>query len=245
MLSLRRSTWIAGAFSLAALSLTAPPSSAACSIGQGWDLFRTGSGTYYNPIADALGVNLGLTNVSFKGVPVGQYDFSGVGIRPTGPVDTIVERSSFAQAPSDVIPIELVALQLQADGLPDLGLSADLPVYVTLQSARGGAPSLGSLQVQFDPVTCRGGIADAHFTVAFDVRILSVTGPVVLSSTLELETDTSRWTDSPPTEEIENCHPHTIQTGVHCTLGPPVLIPRVNVGVDGGDFYLGRSLEQP
>jgi hypothetical protein len=241
-----RRLWLAGAIALAAVSLQAPAGHAACGVGKGWDLFTTGSGTYYNPVADVLGGALAtpLTNVSFRGVPLGSYDFPGVGVRSTGATDTIVQRNGAVQFPGGRVPIELVALQLQANGIA--GIQGDAPVYVTLQSQRGsglldppsGAPSLGVLDIQVDP-DCEGGTAQAQFTVHFDVRVLGVDGPIVLSRSLGLTTS-ARWTARPPTgAQRDVCHPHTIQTGVHCTLGPPVLIPEVNAGIAGGDFYLG------
>jgi len=236
------------ALALAAVSLPAPAAHAGCTVGAGWDLFRTGSGTFYNPVTDVLAgaVDTPLTNVSFRGIPLGEYDFPGVGVRQTGDTDTIVQRHGGAAAPGREVPIELVALQLQANGIGPL--QGEAPVYVTLQSRRGnglldpppGPRSMGVLDVRFDP-DCLGGTVQAQFTVNFDVRVLGLDGPIVLSRSLGLTT-TARWNASPPESEIENCHPHTIRTGVHCTLGPPVLIPEVNVNVPGGDFYLGGNI---
>jgi len=250
MTSSRRRASIAGALVLASLPFTASAGSAApCGIGQGWDLFRTGTGTYYNPVADVLGDELStpLTRVSFKGIPVGHHAFGAVGDLVTGPTDTIVQRAAPLPGPGTV-GIELVALQLQADGLPELGLRGDAPVYVTLQSQRGlglldpapGPASSGALTVAF--TACGAGTIHADFTVNFDVRVGALNGPIVVSRSLALHTD-SEWGSTPPPEEIENCHPHTIRTGVHCTLGPPILLDRVNVNVDGGDFYLGHAIQ--
>jgi hypothetical protein len=249
MTSSRRRAWIAGALMLASLPFTAAPGSAtSCGIGQGWDLFRTGTGTYYNPVADLLGDELStpLTRVSFKGVPVGHHVFAGVGDLGTGPTDTIVQRAAPLPGPG-AVGIELVALQLQADGLPGLGLSGDAPVYVTLQSQRGlglldppaGPASSGVLNVAFSG--CGAGTVHADFTVSFDVRVGTIDGPIVVSRSLALHTDAT-WGSTPPPVETENCHPHTIRTGVHCTLGPSILLDSVNVNVAGGDFYLGHEI---
>ncbi len=252
MSSSRRRAWVAGALVLVSLPFTASPGSAtSCGIGQGWDLFRTGTGTYYNPVADLLGDALStpLTRVSFKGVPVGHHAFAGVGDLLTGPTDTIVRRAAPLPGPGSV-GIELVALQLQAEGLAGLAApsGADVPVYVTLQSQRGlgpldpapGPASGGLLTVAF--TGCGTGTVHADFTVNFDVRVGALGGPIVVSRSLALHTDAA-WGSAPPTQEIENCHPHTIETGVHCTLGPPVLIDQVNANLADGDFYLGEEIQ--
>ncbi len=247
MLSSRRRAWPASVLALAAVVLIAPAAPAQpCGVGAGWDLFQTGEGTFYNPLADALGEAFGVdaSKISFRGVPLGQFQFEDFGIRPTGPTDTIVQRRTAVFPPGGPVPIELVALQLQANGVG--GVNGNAPLFVTLQSRRGSGPldpppgeqSTGVLNIQFRD--CGSGIADASFTVFFDVRAGSVTGPVLLSRELPLRTDPSGWTSVP--QQHENCHPHTIRTGVHCTLGPATLIEGVNFLVPEGDFYLGSPL---
>ena len=145
-------------------------------IAPGHDLFVT----------DAQVSSIGLPDfplMHFRGVPLGTYDF-GDGPVDVGVTDTIVRRDG-ASAAMPLAAVELVSLQLQGVEDPTL--------FVTLQSARGGnaldppvgPPSLGLIQVQFDP-SGLGGAFDSTINVNFDLRVGSIDGPILLSDSLVL-----------------------------------------------------------
>jgi hypothetical protein len=141
-------------------------------VASGWDLFRTVSpGTMFG-------------SIPFQGVPLGSFDFGGsIGTKPTGNADTIVRRLDNALPQDPVIPVEIVALQLQSVQPIDIGLGLDFH-YVTLQSARGGPASLGQMTINGLTQT-EGqphGAFDSFFDVFFDIRHGSLNGPIVFSS---------------------------------------------------------------
>ncbi len=80
-------------------------SQASLMVAPGFDLFQTTSGTQF-------------MGVQFVGVPLGTFNFPGIGVRNTGTTDTIIQRLSAASVPGPPtqtaapIPIEIVALQL-------------------------------------------------------------------------------------------------------------------------------------
>ena len=121
-------------FALAMLLATA--SFASNTVNPGYDLFTTRAGTQY----DFSGLGLGIGMLALEGRPLGSYDFG------SGPVmlphtDTIVERKAIATAPSTVIPIEIVALQLKSVDPVDIGWGPEF-IHVDLNSAISGSMTI-------------------------------------------------------------------------------------------------------
>src|SRR5688572_4266296 len=163
--------------------LVAPgPAFAASVVLPGYDLFETVPGTAF-------------MGVPFEGVPLGTYDF-GSGPLAVGSTDTIVQRLAPATAPTTSIPIELVALQLKSSVPADFGLGLDF-YYVTLQSARGGPDSPGSMTIDFGPEGNPHGTFDSFFDVFFDIRLGALDGPIALSESLRISSSDTPWNHPP------------------------------------------------
>lgn len=150
----------------------------------GWDLFDTRDGTSF-------------MGVPFTGVDLGTFDFGGaIGVHTTGDADTIVQRLATASAPSSTIPVEMVALQLMSTVPVDFGLGVGF-YFITLQSARGGPATTGSLTIDFGPeppaLTDPHGTFSSFFDVFFDVRLGSLTGPIALAGNLPLTSAGTIW----------------------------------------------------
>jgi len=174
----------AAAAAIVGLVSFAPVAPAAEIVETGWDLFTTTSGTTFG-------------GAPFTGVPLGSFDFGGtIGIKPVGNTDTIVQRKDVADAPTDTIRTELVALQLVSTAPVDFGLGADF-YYITLQSVRGGPASTGSMTIDFAG-TPQPYTFDSFFDVFFDVRKGGLTGPISLSDLLVLSSNDTPWGHIPP-----------------------------------------------
>jgi hypothetical protein len=127
-----------------------------------------------------------------------------------GNTDTIVQRKSDAVFPggsppgtAPAIPIELTALQLVTVAPLDFGGNGIANYFVTLQSARGGPSSVGSMTITLgalDDGTAANpeGTFSSFFDVFFDIRKGSLGGPIVFSSDLVLTNSSSPW-DATPT----------------------------------------------
>jgi len=150
----------------------------------GWDLFVTQPGTVF-------------MGHDWLGVPLNDYDFGGtIGTETVGDVDTIVERQSQAEVPgpglTDTIDIEIVALQLVSVDPIDLGAGLDFH-YVTLQDATA---STGTMDITFDDED--GGTFGSFFDIFFDIRIGDLTGPIIFSDSLSMESYDNLWTRIAP-----------------------------------------------
>lgn len=148
----------------------------------GWDLLQTQPGTTF-------------AGAAFQGVPLVTFNFAG-GSQNVGNTDTIVHRLAPAGGPSESIPIELAALQLQSVNPIDLGFGLD-NYYITLQSMRGGPQSIGNMTINFGPEGNPHGTFDSFFDVFFDVRIGSLSGPIVLTDLLSLTSTGTLWSHEP------------------------------------------------
>jgi hypothetical protein len=147
--------------------------------------------------------------VPFVGVPVGTYDF-GTGPVFVGVTDTIVHRTQDAvgvpqvlPGPADAtIPIEMVALGLVSAVQVDFGAGTGF-YYVTLQSARGGTASTGTMTIHFndDHVgltadECPGtGTFDSTLDVFFDLRFGALDGLIVMSDLCPMNSDPDVYWD--------------------------------------------------
>jgi len=180
-----RAVTLAAALVIATMTLPRP--SQAAVVAPGFDLLRTETGTSF----------LGLP---FTGVPLGSHDFGApFGVKATGNADTIVQRRDPVSVPfppgSDTTLIELVSLQLVSVNLIDLGLGLS-SYYVSLQSARGGPPSIGLITIDF--ADANGGTFDSIIDVFFDIRFGALDGPIALSADLVLTSTDVPWGRIPP-----------------------------------------------
>lgn len=161
----------------------------------GYDLFHT------DPGSTTFG------GVAFQGVPLGTFDFGdGKGPVNTFQTDTIVHRLDDVTDPSGDTRIQIVALQLRSVNQTNFGAGFGY-YYVTLQSQRkpADAPLLpeplttgeGVMTINFENPGVGGTFTTSSYDVFFDVRFGSLTGPIVLSSSTNLDGN-GNWTHQPP-----------------------------------------------
>jgi hypothetical protein len=218
-----------------ALTILAAPAAGIASgiVNPGFDLLHTEPGT-------------SVGGVPFTGVPLGSFDFGG-GAVPTGNADTIVERLAAATAPGPppAVPIELVALQLMSVVPVDFGLGVGF-YFVTLQSARGGPASTGTMGITFGPEGVPHGTFDSFFDVFFDIRLGSLDGPIALSNNAPLTSVGAPWAHFPPSGAVEIPGVNTLLNGLDRESdffpvgtfteqhpGPPSTIHVVSTATDG------------
>lgn len=177
------------------------PALAGPTVDPGWDLFETVPPTFF------LGV-------PFTGVPLGSFDFGApIGVRGTGSTDTIVQRLEQATVPDPTIPIEMVALQLMSAAPVNFGLGVGF-YFVTLQSARGGPATVGTMTI--NGLAAEGsphGTFDSFFDVFFDVRLGGLAGPIALSGDLDLTAADVPWGHLPPPGSLEIAGVNTFLNG--------------------------------
>lgn len=235
----------------ASLLTVAPASAAPETVAAGWDLFETNQDqTRFHPIQ---GLPL---MVNCRGIPMGSYDFPGVGIRPTGQIDTIVHRKADATPDNPIVDVELVALQMTCDVNAVITMVPTL-MYVTLQSARGsnitdpapGPASTGTLDIQFDGNG--GGTASSRLDVYYDVRAGALDGPIInlpggpMPDQAHFEANNVPWRHEKPAN-IDACLEELdiLVDDQHGVISQDFYIAAVNWllnGVDPGeDFNYGR-----
>jgi hypothetical protein len=168
----------------AALGLAANTSSLAQSeVHPGWDLLGTFAGTTFN-------------GVPFVGVPLGSYNFGGtIGVQDVGATDTIVQRLGTASLLSPTIDIQLNALQLGTAVPTSIGGGPVGSYFITLQSARGGPASLGTMTFDFGLSTFT-----SYFDVYFDLRFGALDGPIVQSGDVVLSNAGTSWDGAAPSQ---------------------------------------------
>ena len=208
---------IVGLMNMAAFLELPSVSQAGLTVESGWDLMKTLPGTNF-------------MGVDFTGVPLGTYDFGGsIGVKNVDVTDTIIHRLEQATAPSSEIDAQFGALQLVTTAPTDaFGGPLDF-YYVTLQSIHGGPVSTGTLTIDFNmpeppgppPTQPVDGSFVSSFDLFFDIRMGSLSGPIVYSAECPI-IGSGEWSHYPPDR-------------------PVVEIPGVNVflnGVDrGADFF--------
>jgi hypothetical protein len=136
--------------------------------------------------------------VPFVGVPFGTFDFGGGPVN-VGNTDMIIRRLDTANAPDEIVPIELVALHLMSAVPADFGCGVGT-YFITLQSERGGPASTGNMLVDFDLEPAPGNLHGSYgslLNVFFDVRLGGLAGPICLSNTLTLTEGDAPWTHEP------------------------------------------------
>jgi len=156
-------------------------------VNSGYDLFASGPGTSFP----------GLGNLN--GVPLGTFDF-GSGPVFVGDADTIVHRldsvTVAAVGDTGTTGLEMLALQLVTAAPVDLPGSGLDNYYITLQSARGGPATVGSMDITF--TSPDGGTFTSFFDIFFDIRKGSLDGAIVLSDQLRLTNEGTPWDRDPP-----------------------------------------------
>ena len=154
------------------LAAVAPASAGSRPVAQkvapGYDLFVTPEdGGQIRIDAGVAGVPV----MTFRGRPLGSFDFGAAGRHRVGRTDTIVRRLDTATTASPTVRIELVGLLLESTNVPGY--------FVTPQSVRPlGLPSTGTLEFAFGR-TGTGGALRSELMVNYDVRYGSPTGPIV------------------------------------------------------------------
>src|SRR5262245_10977966 len=158
---------------------------------QGYNLFSADKGTTFPALGELVGV------------PFNGFNFS-TGLVPVGDADTIVHRLSDVTVPAvgdtGTTRLEMLALQLRTAAPVDFaGLGLD-GYFVTIQSARGGPATFGSLYIQF--LSLGGGVTSSFFDVFFDIRKGALDGPIVFSDSLNLTNQGTAWGRDPPAGAI-------------------------------------------
>jgi hypothetical protein len=151
-------------------------------IAPGYDIFHS------------LSPGTSFAGVPFMGVSLGTFNFGGtIGTQSVGNADTIIHRTSSVDATlSGSTPLTMLALQLETVAPTNVFGPLD-NYFVTLQSARGGPATVGTITIT--PTTFSSSI-----DVFFDIREGSLTGPIVRSGdeTLLTSTTAPAWNQSPP-----------------------------------------------
>ncbi|WP_165252205.1 hypothetical protein [Paludisphaera soli] len=155
----------------------------------GYDLFASGPGTNFPGLGPLVGV------------PLATYDFGdGNGPVGIGNTDTIVHRLDAVTVPAigdtGTTRLEMLALQLATANPVNFGGFGLDTYYITLQSARGGPATLGSMDITF--TSLEGGTFSSFFDVFFDIRIGALDGAIVLSDSLRLTSTDVPWDREPP-----------------------------------------------
>lgn len=183
---------------------------------RGFDLFTTDRG---GTRIDLRGITRFSGIQPFIGVPLGSLNL-GTGQVDTLGADMIVQRLGDASPGSPTIPVQVVALQLVSLDPFNLGAGTDFH-FLTLQSARGGPASTGSMTITFGPEGSPHGTFDSTLNYFFDIRVGSLTGPIVFSGMTTLIATGVPWSHFPPPNAV--------------------LIPGVNFSLNGqnqlNDFF--------
>lgn len=165
---------------LLAVSQTSP--AAAFDVLKGSDFLTTQPGTTFN-------------GVPFNGVPTGP-----------GSTDTIVQRLNDVNLgtggpSSGTTSLLMTQLELASAVPANFGLGVGI-YFITLQSARGGPATTGSMTINLtagDDHVSSGpeGTFSSFFDVFFDVRLGAANGPIALSTDLILSNSGTQWDANP------------------------------------------------
>ena len=184
-------------------ALSDPARADMAGVSAGWDLFAT----------DSNGTSLpGLGQM--EGVPLGTFNFGGaIGVENAQNTDTIIERLA-AATPASVpgsatINIQVDALQLKTVDSVNFNGDGNASYYLTLQSTHGGMESTGTLTINFTNAT--SGTFTSTLDLFYDIRMGSLTGPIVSSSDIMLSSMGTPWANLPPPNA-------TTLTGVNVNL---------------------------
>ena len=218
-------------------------------VAPGYDLFFTPEGGGQLALSTPVA---GVPLMTFRGRPIGTFDFGSHGKHRVGTTDTIVRRLDAATPASPKVRIELVGLRLESTNVPGY--------YATLQSARPlGLASTGTLEFTFDR-SGRGGLLRSELLVNYDIRQGSPTGPIVATGSTGmgfvaehiLWMHSRRADEQPPppctvppntgdiyclsADGTQICHESGVINHLHCVeVGRPTLIAGVNHRLNGRD----------
>lgn len=199
-------------------TFASPASGGQWSVGAGYDLLQTQSGTSF------MGVN-------FLGVPLSKYNFGGtIGSQTVDNTDTIIQRLSAVTVAavagnSGTTALKVDALQLMSTApTTAFGLlnGQAAYAYVTLDPTQ---PTGSSMTIEFD--SSNGGSFDSTLNIEIDIHLGSLTGPIGLMAMLSLGQMGATWNGTPP------------------ATGTP-LIDGVNFNLPGtpGDFFPNSFMEK-
>lgn len=178
-------------------------------VAPGWDLYQTTS------------ANFG--GVTFDGVPIGNFNFTGVGVRNTGNTDTIIHRLDQASAPPEAADptaaMQFEALQLRSTS-PVLIMGVPTTVFITLSAS---AQPTGSINIAFANQT--GGTFSGSVPFNYDLRSGALDGPILFSSS-----GAYSWTNATWGEDA----------GANFTIDGVNHFLKGN-GTDDQDFFAGSS----
>lgn len=114
--------------------------------------------------------------VPWQGVPLGTFNF-GSGPVNVGATDTIIQRVGYpVTAPGGTMSLSVDALQLQTVNQVSLGGGPVGYYFVTLDTS---AQNTGLLTIDSFPTAGSPGTFHDEFTIYFDIRYGSLTGPIV------------------------------------------------------------------
>jgi hypothetical protein len=165
---------------------------------------QTGLATRFDVLAgsDYFTTQPGTT---FSGVP-----FNGVPVGP-GSTDTVVERLQQVDLgtggpSSGTTPLLMTQLELESAVPANFGLGVGF-YFITLQSARGGPASNGSMTINLtggDDHVSTGpeGTFSSSLDVFFDVRLGAANGPIALSADLVLTSSGTQWDANPTATDL-------------------------------------------
>jgi hypothetical protein len=187
-----RKAFLAG-LAAVVMALACPSASQALLVDPGWDLFQT-----VVPQTNFLGD-------TYKGVPLGAFNFGGsIGTQPTGPTDTIVQRTSAVSAAAGgtgTTPLVMNALQLMSTGLVDFTKFGGSGMHTAFITLTPSMPTTGTMAITFDPTataTNQFGSYSSTLDVFFDIHQDTITGPIVASSSAILSATGDAWTHTAP-----------------------------------------------
>jgi hypothetical protein len=186
---------------------------ASLTVHSGWDLLATFNDTTF-------------AGAYWQGVPIGNWDFGGsIGVQNVGITDTLIHRTTDATASAYStwvygVPVIMDALQLRTTGPTSIGGGPVGDYFITLQSARGGTATSGTMDIFFGPEGDPHGTWTSALDVYFDIRYGSLAGPIVASG------DSMISPQSPTAPDWR----HPAPDGA-------ILINDVNYMLDGSDIY--------
>ena len=163
------------AFFLATSSWSSP-----AAVDAGWNLMTTSGASTFD-------------GVNWQGVPLGTFDF-GNGAVSVGNADTIILRENTITTSGNGSGLLPVALQLRTTTQVNLGAGVNF-YYATLSQQQ----YVGSfMTAQWTDPNTPTTFSD-YLQVSFDVRVGSLTGPIVAAfQTLDLSVNNAPWSHIPP-----------------------------------------------
>jgi hypothetical protein len=175
---------------LCLLGFTVTPALAQTDVLPGWNLYET--------------VHTELLSTPFLGVPIGSYSFGAGSLSDVnvGDTDTIIQRLNDTGIPdgsgtgTPTVNLVIDDMQLESYVLTNINGGGLGYYFITLQSARGGPASTGSMSVSFTSPS--GGTFSSSWDIFYDVRYGSLNGPIVESSDNTFSQSGALWSRTSP-----------------------------------------------